>query len=67
MQSQVSKKEKGRHHMVSLSCEIKNMVQKNLSTKQKQTHREQTWLPRGKRVGRGVGWEFGVGRANHCI
>ena len=67
MQSEVSQKEKGRYRMTSLSCEIKNMVQKILSTKQKQTHGEQTWLPRGTRVGRGVGWEFGVGRANYCI
>ena len=42
--SEVSQKEKDKYHMVSLTCEIQNMAQMNLSTKQKQTHRhrEQT-------------------------
>ena len=37
-------KEKGKCHMISLKCGIKNMAQMNLSTKQKQIHkhREQT-------------------------
>ena len=40
------------------------MTQMNLSTKQKQTqrHREQTWLPRGKRDAGGMAWEFGISR-----
>ena len=44
------------------------MTQMSLSMKQKQTHghREQTWLPRGRRRGEGgggsLGWEVGVSR-----
>ena len=36
----------------------------NLSMKQKQTHRhrEQTWLPRGRRDWGGMDWEFGITR-----
>ena len=39
------------------------MMQVNLSTKQKQTHRQRThlWLPRGG-SGEGVDWECGINR-----
>ena len=42
--SEVSQKEKDKYHMKLLICGISNMVQMNLPTKQKQTHRhrEQT-------------------------
>lgn len=32
------------------------MIQMNLPTKEKQTHREQVWLPRGRRDESGV-WD----------
>ena len=40
------------------------MIQMNLFTKQKQTHRQRTdlWLPRGTREGGGKDWEFGISR-----
>ena len=40
------------------------MKQMNISTKQKQTHKQRTdlWLPRGKRDKGGINWEFGVSR-----
>ena len=52
---EVSQKEKDKYHMISLTCGIQNMAQLNLSTEQKQTHRqrEQIWLPRG----RGKKWD----------
>ena len=34
-----SQKEKDKHHMISLVCDIWNVIQMNLCTKQKQTHR----------------------------
>ena len=37
--SEVSQKEKDKYYMISLICGIYNMVQVNLFTKQKQTHR----------------------------
>ena len=42
--SDVSQKEKGKYHMISLICGIEKMTQRNLSMKQKQNHRhrEQT-------------------------
>ena len=42
--SEANQKEKGKYHMTSLTCEISNMPQMNLLTKQKQIHRhrEQT-------------------------
>ena len=53
--SEVSQKEKDKHHMVSLSG-IQIMAQMNLSTKQKQTqgHREQTC---GCQVGGARKWD----------
>ena len=51
--------------MISLMCGIKNTAQMNLSTKQKPTHRhrEQTCgCQEGWGGGRGMDWEFGVGR-----
>ena len=37
--SEVSQKEKGKYHMISLICGIQNMAQMKLSAKQKQAHR----------------------------
>ena len=38
--SEVSRREKGKYHMTSFICEIyKEITQRNLLTKQKQTHR----------------------------
>ena len=34
-----TKKEKDKYHMISLTCGTSNMIQLNLFTKQKQTHR----------------------------
>ena len=45
------KSEKLKYHMISLACEIENTTQRNISTKQEQTHREQ----RGSRRGSGMG------------
>ena len=44
------------------------MTQTNLSTKQKQTHRQRTclWLPGGEGVW-GLGWEFGISRCKHVM
>ena len=38
------------------------MIQMNLFTKQKQTHRHRklTMVTKGERVGRGINWEFGI-------
>ena len=70
--SEVSQTEKDKHHMISLihMWNILKMVQMNLSTKQKQTHRhgEQTFGCQ-----RGRGWEeertgsLGLGDANYYI
>ena len=49
--SQVSQTDKDKYHMISLIVEYKNMIQMNLFTKQKQTHRhrKQTYgYQRGK-------------------
>ena len=37
--SEISQKEKDKHHMISVICGIENTTQMNLFTKQKQTHR----------------------------
>ena len=54
--SEVNQKDKDKYHMISLIRGIENMVQMNLSTKQKQTHsqtqRKDLWLPWWRR-GRG--------------
>ena len=36
---EISQKEKDKYHMISLICGILKMIQKNLLTKQKKTHR----------------------------
>ena len=49
--SEVKQTERDKHHMISLAYAIqKKMIQRNLFTKQKQTHRyrKQTGLPKGK-------------------
>ena len=50
MLSEVSQKEKEKYH-ISLICGILNMIQMNLFTKQKQTHRrrKQTMVTKGER------------------
>ena len=53
--SKLSKSEKDKYHMISLICRLLKMIQINLFTKQKQTHRlqKQTWLPKGESAGQG--------------
>ena len=62
--SQVRQKEKDKCLMISLICGILNIVQINLSTKQKQTqgHREQTCDCQGGEERVWNGWEFGTSR-----
>ena len=53
--SEVSQTEKDRYHMISLICGIlKKMIQMNLFTKQKQTHRlrKQTYDYQRRKVGK---------------
>ena len=52
--SQVSDTEEDKYHMISFICGIKKMIQMNLFTKQKQTHRHRKQIygyQRGKREG----------------
>ena len=54
IQSEVSQTEKDKYYMISLICRILKIIQMNLYTKQKQTHRhrKQTYgYQRGKRRG----------------
>ena len=53
--SEVSQTEKDKYYMISLICGILKIIQMNLFTKQKQTHRQKTklWLPTGKWGGEG--------------
>ena len=50
MLTEISQPEKYKYHMISLTCEIKKMIQMNLFTKQKQTHRykKQTYTYKGE-------------------
>ena len=43
---------------------LKKIIQMNLFTKQKQTHRhrEELMVTRGERWGGGIDWEFGIDR-----
>ena len=53
--SEVSQTEKEKYHMISLTCRIENMIQMNIFTKQKHTHRlrKQTYgYQRGEGMGR---------------
>ena len=45
------------------------MIQMNLSTKQKQTHRQRRdlWSPKGRRVRDGWIGSLGLADANYCI
>ena len=47
---------------ITYTCNLKIMIQMNLFTKQKQTHRLREWTYgyQGDRWERGVDWEFGV-------
>ena len=54
--SEVSQTEKDKYHTISLICGISKMIQMNLFTIQKQTHRHRKQMygyQRGKRVGEG--------------
>ena len=51
--SEISQKEKDKHHVISLICGIENTIQMNLFTKQKQTHRHIYGYQRGKGVREG--------------
>ena len=48
--------------MISLTCEIQNMIQMSLSFQQKQTHRENRLVVAKGRVRGGMDWEFGISR-----
>ena len=68
--SEVSQKQKVKHHMLSFICGIQNMTQMNLSTKQKETHRERTdlQLPKGRAMGKvSIIGSLGLAGANYCI
>jgi len=57
--TKMTKEKKDKYHMISLICEIWNMAQINLSTKQKQTHRHRKQICgcQGQGAGgREVGW-----------
>ena len=64
MLNEVSQTEKDKYHMISLIYGIENMIQMNLFTKQKQTHRHRKYTY-GYQRGKGVGrdklrvWEIG--------
>ena len=61
--SEVSQKEKNKYHVVSLICGIYKMLQMNLFTKQKQSHRQRKQIYGYQMVnGGGVDWEFGINR-----
>ena len=47
--SEVSQKQKDEYHMISFTCVIYNVTQMNLSMKQKQTHKQRTYLCLPKR------------------
>ena len=61
---EVSRREKDKYHVISLIGGISNMVQINLSTKQKQTHRHREQICGCQKGGGGseIDGEFGVGR-----
>ena len=50
MHLEISISDKDKYHIISHMCNLKKMIQMNLFTKQKQTHRhrKQTWLTKGK-------------------
>ena len=62
--SEVSQMEKDKYCMISLLCEIWKIVQRNLFTEQKQTHRhrKQTYSYRRERGSGGINWEYVVNR-----
>ena len=66
--SEVSQKEKDEYHMISLIYGVQNMTRMNLSTKQKQTHRQRTdlWLPR-RGAGEGQIESLELADANYYI
>ena len=60
----LSKSEKDKYHMISFTCGISNMTQRNQPTKQKQTQRGENRLvtAKGEREGDGMNRECGDGR-----
>ena len=66
--SEVSQKEKGKYHMISLIYEISYMAQMNLSTEKKFMDLENR-LAVAKGEGEGVGWTGNLGLidANYCL
>ena len=71
IRSEVSQTEKDKYHMILLICRIlKKMIQMNLFTKQKQTHRLKRmnlWLPAGKSVEEGKTGSLGLTCTHYCI
>ena len=67
--SEVCQTEKGKYHMISLTCGVSNMTQMNLPVKQKRTHRhrEQTCGCQGGGVGEGWIGSLGLADANYYI
>ena len=61
-----SQKEKDKY-MISLTCEVKNMAQVILSTKQKQTQREQTCSCQEQELIEGLNECLGLIDENHYI
>ena len=59
--SEVNQKEKDKYHRISLACEIENVAQMNLSTKQKQTHRQREQTCGCQGGGEGIEWTGSLG------
>ena len=61
--NEVSRKEKDKCRVISLTRGTQNTAQKNLSVKQKQTYREQDlWLPSWGESQGGMDWELWISR-----
>ena len=60
--SEISQTEKDKNHMILLILEFKHMIQMNLFTKQKQTHRhgKQTYGYQREQGRGGINQEFGI-------
>jgi len=69
IQTEVSQKEKEKHHTFSLTCGIQNMTQTNLSVKQKTDSQTENRLMISKRGGSREGWirSMGLANANYYI
>ena len=62
--SEVSQTEKDKYYVISLIYGIFKIIQMNLYTKPKYTHRhrKQTWLPKGKGRRRGINQKYEINR-----